>query len=156
MSAFSAIRLFLALRLTRVRLIAQVTTPLATIRMVAARTIHPPHAMCGTNSRMSTKKASSDTSSVGNVKINKARRYRGEWAGEWKCAATASEKHISVMRAATGWMIRIEESECRVAEGSENSEADVLAKRPSARCQYTSWSGGAYVDPTPVLYIPVS
>jgi hypothetical protein len=42
--------------------------------MVAAKTIHPPHAMCGTNSRMSTRKASSETKSVGNVRIKRARR----------------------------------------------------------------------------------
>jgi hypothetical protein len=74
MSSFSAIRFFLALRLTSVRLIAHVTMPLATMIMVAAKTIHPPHATCGTNSRMSTRKASSETRSVGKVKINSARR----------------------------------------------------------------------------------
>lgn len=124
-------RFFLALRLTKVLLIAQVTTPLATIMMVAASTIHPPHATCGTNSRISTKKASSETSSVGNVSINRARRYRGEWAGEWKCAATESPKHISVRNAATGWTMSIEESECRVADGREKSESAPSGKRSS-------------------------
>jgi hypothetical protein len=84
MSGFSAILFFRAFRLTKVRLIAHVTTPLATMMMVAARTIHPPHAICGTNSKISTKKASRDTRRVGNVRIRRARRYRGEWAGEWK------------------------------------------------------------------------
>jgi hypothetical protein len=42
--------------------------------MVAARTIHPPQATCGTKSKMSTRKASSDTNRVGNVRISKARR----------------------------------------------------------------------------------
>lgn len=78
MSSFSAMRLFLALRLTSVRLIAHVTMPLATIIMVAANTIHPPQPTCGTNSRISTRKASSVTNSVGKVKIRSARRYRGE------------------------------------------------------------------------------
>lgn len=77
-SSFSAIRLFLALRLTSVRLMAHVTIPLATMRMVAPSTIHPPHPTCGTNNKISTRKASNDTRSVGNVKINNARRYRGE------------------------------------------------------------------------------
>jgi hypothetical protein len=105
---------------------------------------------------MSTRKASRDTSRVGKVKISRARRYRGEWAGEWKWAATASEKHISVMRAATGCTIRMDESECRVADGSENSEEGASTKRPSARDQYTSThvDGGATRPPS--LYIPVS
>jgi len=70
---------------------------------------------------MSTKKASNETRRVGKVSISSARRYRGECAGEWKCAATASRKQISVMNAATGWTMRIEVSEWRVADGSENS-----------------------------------
>jgi hypothetical protein len=67
-------RLFLALRLTKVLLIAHVTIPLAVMMMVAAKTIHPPHAMCGTKSRMSTRKASSETRSVGKVRIRRASR----------------------------------------------------------------------------------
>lgn len=84
---------------------------------------------------MSTKKARSETSSVGKVKISSARRYRGECAGEWKWAATASEKHIKVMSAATGCTIRIEESECRVAEGKENSSSGALLNKLSVKCQ---------------------
>jgi len=53
---------------------AQVTIPLATIMTVAARTIHPPHAMCGTKSRISTRKARSETRRVGKVRINRASR----------------------------------------------------------------------------------
>jgi hypothetical protein len=53
---------------------AQVTIPLATMMMVAARTIHPPHAMCGTKSSISTRKARSETRRVGKVRISKARR----------------------------------------------------------------------------------
>jgi CBS-domain-containing membrane protein len=74
MLSFSAMRLFLALRLTSVRLMAQVTMPLATMMMVAARTIHPPQATCGTKSKMSTRKASSETRSVGKVKMSRAWR----------------------------------------------------------------------------------
>ena len=101
--------------------------------MVAPRTTHPPHAICGTKSKMSTKKASSETNNVGKVNISRASRYRGECAGEWKCAATASTKQISVMNAATGWTIRIEDSECRVAYGSEKSDSE--PKRPSISIQ---------------------
>lgn len=53
---------------------AQVTTPEAMMRMVAARTIHPPHCMCGTKRRMSTRKAKRATSRVGNVRMSRARR----------------------------------------------------------------------------------
>jgi hypothetical protein len=67
-------RFFLALRLTSVRLIAHVTIPLATIMIVAPKTIHPPQPTCGTNSRISTRKASSDTKRVGKVKMSSARR----------------------------------------------------------------------------------
>lgn len=74
MSSFSAMRLLRALRLTSVRLIAQVTIPLATIMMVAPSTIHPPHPTCGTNSKISTRKASSETRRVGNVNMSRARR----------------------------------------------------------------------------------
>lgn len=77
-SAFSAILFLRALRDTKVLLIAHVTIPDATIRIVAARTIHPPHCMCGTKSRMSTRKARRETRRVGNERINNARRYRGE------------------------------------------------------------------------------
>jgi hypothetical protein len=133
MSSFSAMRLFLALRLTRVRLIAHVTMPLATMIMVAPSTIHPPQATCGTNSRMSTRKASRETRSVGKVKISSARRYRGEWAGEWKWAATARPKQIRVMKAATGCTMRIEDRACRDAAGSEKSGVGASLNRRSAR-----------------------
>jgi hypothetical protein len=77
-SSFSAILFFLAFLLTSVLRMAQVTTPLAVMMIVAASTIHPPQAICGTNNRISTKNARSETSSVGNVRIRSASRYRGE------------------------------------------------------------------------------
>lgn len=104
-------RFLRALRETRVLRIAQVTTPEAMMRIVAARTIHPPHCIWGTNSRMSTRKARRATSRVGKVNIKRASRYLGEWAGEWKWAATARPKQIRVSRAAMGCTIRIEDSE---------------------------------------------
>jgi hypothetical protein len=100
---------------------AHVTMPLATMMMVAASTIHPPQATWGTKSRISTRKARSDTRSVGKVKISSASKYRGEWAGEWKWAATASPKQISVMKAATGCTIRMDERAWRELAGSEKS-----------------------------------
>lgn len=150
-------RFFLALRLTRVLLIAQVTTPLATMMTVAAKTIQPPHAICGTNSRMSTRNARSETRSVGNVSINRASRYRGEWAGEWKCAATASPKHINVRKAATGCTIRIEDRECRVADGNENSESGAFAKRPSTSTSQFGFTVATYGSGSlHAQHIPVS
>lgn len=65
-------RFLRAFRLTRVRRMAQVTTPEATMRMVAASTIQPPHWVCGTNSKMSTRKARSVTKRVGMVKMRSA------------------------------------------------------------------------------------
>jgi hypothetical protein len=131
MSSFSAIRLFLALRLTNVRLIAHVTMPLATMRMVAAKTTHPPQATCGTNSKISTRKASSVTSSVGKVNISSPKRYFDEWAGEWKCAATERPKQTSVMRAATGCTIRMDDKAWRELAGSEKSASEPSGNRLS-------------------------
>lgn len=74
MSSFSAMRFLRAFRLTSVLRMAHVTIPLATIMMVAAKTIQPPQATCGTKSRMSTRKASSETRRVGKVKMSRARR----------------------------------------------------------------------------------
>lgn len=74
MSAFSAIRFLRAFLLTSVLRMAQVTTLEAMIRMVAASTIQVPHCICGTNSKMSTKKARRVTRRVGMVKISRARR----------------------------------------------------------------------------------
>lgn len=53
------------------------------------------------------------------VRMKSASRKRGEWAGEWKCAATAREKHIKASNAATGWTIKMYDTECRVPAGSE-------------------------------------
>ncbi|KAI7456578.1 hypothetical protein KC368_g70 [Hortaea werneckii] len=50
-------RFLRAFLLTSVLRMAQVTTEDAMMRMVAASTIHPPQFICGTNRRMSTKKA---------------------------------------------------------------------------------------------------
>lgn len=107
MSSFSAMRFVLAFLLMSVLRIAQVRTLDATIKMVAASTIQPPHAMRGTKSRMSTRNARSEASSVGIVNMRRARRKRADDAGAWKCADTASIAHISVSNAAIGWMIRM-------------------------------------------------
>lgn len=131
MSAFSAIRFLRAFLLTRVRRIAQVTTLDATMRIVAASMIQPPHSTCGTNSRMSTKKARRVMSRVGMVRMRRARRKRGECPGAWKCAATAREKHIKTSNAAIGCTIRMEDRLVRVVEGNEKSSALSPEKRPS-------------------------
>ena len=81
---------------------AHVTMPLARISIVETRTIHPPHAKCGTKSRISTKNARRVIRSVGIDSIRRARRYRGECEGECRWAAAARIKHIKVSRAATG------------------------------------------------------
>jgi hypothetical protein len=112
---------------------AQVTMLEPMMRMVAPKTIHPPHCMCGTNRRMSTRKASRVTSRVGKVRMRRARRYRGEWDGPWKCAATARPKQMRFSRAAMGWTMRMEERLLRVLEGSEKSSlVSPPEKRPSA------------------------
>ena len=49
--------------------------------------------------------------------MNKSRRYRAEWEGEWKWATTARTNIARVMRAATGWMTRVEERVVRADEG---------------------------------------
>lgn len=78
MSAFSAMRFLRAFLLTSVLRMAQVTTEDAMMRMVAASTIHPPQFICGTNRRMSTRKARRVTRRVGMVRMRRARRYLGE------------------------------------------------------------------------------
>ena len=60
-------------------------------------------------------------SNVGIERISTARRYRGEWDGECRCATAERMKHIKVKRAATGCTIRIEESDDRVLGESEKS-----------------------------------
>lgn len=92
---------------------AHVTTPQETRTMVAARTIHPPHCKRGTKRRISTRKASRETRTVGRRRMSKARRYRGEWDGERKWAAAAMIKQTKVRNAATGCTIRMEERELR-------------------------------------------
>jgi hypothetical protein len=61
---------------------AQDTIPLAAIRMVAARTIYEPHAICGTKRRTSIKKERSETINVRILSMNTPRRYLGECEGE--------------------------------------------------------------------------
>lgn len=71
------------------------------------------------------------------MKMRSARRKRGECAGEWKWAATASPKQISVIRAATGCTIRIEDSAWRELAGSEKSELGASLKSDSGgNCQF--------------------
>lgn len=119
---------------------AQVTTPQETRMMVAASTIHPPHCRCGTKSKMSTKNASKDTSSVGRSRISKARRKRGECDGLWKWAAAARQRQTRVRKAATGCTIRIDESDLRALDGRLKSlllllipAADELSYRTHSR-----------------------
>lgn len=85
--------------------------------MVAARTIQPPHCKCGTKRRTSTKKARRETRRVGSRRIRTPRRYRGEWEGEWKWAATERPKQTKVRKAAMGWTMRREVKERRMLEG---------------------------------------
>jgi len=88
--------------------------------------------MWGTKRRISTRKARRVMSRVGIVRMRTPRRKRGLWDGEWKCAATARAKQIRVRKVAMGWTTRIEERECRVAEGREKSEeSSFLPKRVS-------------------------
>jgi hypothetical protein len=133
MSAFSAMRFLRAFLLTSVRRIAQVTTLDATMRIVAASMIQPPHSTCGTKSRMSTRKAKRVMSKVGMVRIRRARRKRGECPGAWKCAAIARQKQIKTSNAAIGCTIKIEDRLVRVVEGNEKSSATSPVKRPSTR-----------------------
>jgi len=129
MSLFSSILFFLAFLLTKVRLIAQVSTLQTVMMIVAASTIHPPHAMCGINSRISTRNASRVMRSVGKVKIKSARRNRGECDGPRKCNAAPRSVQTSVIKAATGCTTRIEESAWRLSEGSVKSF--VVEKMPA-------------------------
>jgi len=121
MSLFSSILFFLAFRLTSVRLIAQVSTLHTVMMIVAASTIHPPQAICGINSRISTRKASSVMRSVGKVKIKSASRNRGECDGPRKCNAAPRSVQTSVIKAATGCTTRMDERACRLSEGSVKS-----------------------------------
>jgi hypothetical protein len=154
MSAFSAIRFLRAFLLTSVLRIAQVTTLDMMIRMVAAKTIQPPHDMCGTKSRMSTRNASNVTRSVGMVRIRRASKYRGDEEGAWKCAATPRPKHTSVNNAATGWTINMELSVLRVACEREKLSAPGPVKRPSV--EYPTVTGrqspSLHHPKTPRLY----
>jgi hypothetical protein len=113
-SEFSAIRFFRAFLLTSVLLMPQVRTPPATNRIVAASTIHPPHARCGTNNKTSMRKASRVTRSVGRRRIMRASRYRGECEGACRCAVPARMRQTSVRKAATGWTMRRVAREWRV------------------------------------------
>ena len=83
---------------------------------------------------MSTRKASRVMRRVGMVRMSKARRYLGELEGEWKCVATASPKQTSVRNAETGCTMRMEESECRVADGRVKSPVLSLENILSTNC----------------------
>jgi hypothetical protein len=111
-------RFFLAFLLTKVLRIAQVTTPLATTRIVAASMIHPPHDRCGTNKRMSTRNASSDMRRVGSTSMMSPRRYLEECDAAWVCDVTANTKQTRVRSAATGCTMRIEDNDLR-ADGDK-------------------------------------
>ena len=95
---------------------AQVTRPLAKIKMVETNTIHPPHCRCGTNSRISTRNASNVINKVGSSRISKAVRKRGECDGACKCVVAANIKQISVSKAAIGCTMSIAARECRALE----------------------------------------
>ena len=71
-------------------------------------------------------------SNVGIVRMSKARRYRGELEGAWKCAATAKPKQTRTKKVAIGWTMRMEERECRVDHGNEKS-LSVLVNSESVR-----------------------
>lgn len=89
--------------------------------MVAASTIQPAHCKCGTNSRISTRKARRVTRSVGRRRMSKASRNRGECEGPWKWAAPARQRQTRFKNAAIGCTIRMAESDLRVLEGRSNS-----------------------------------
>jgi hypothetical protein len=105
---------------------AQVTTPQDTRIMVEASTIHPPHFRCGTKSRISTRNARRVTSSVGRRRMRSARRKRGECDGAWKWAAAARQRQTRVRKAATGWTMRIDDSDLRALEGRLKSSPVLL------------------------------
>src|SRR4051812_5307616 len=100
-------RRFLAFRLTKVLLIAHDTIPLAAIRIVAAKTMYDPHAMCGTKSRTSIRNERSEVIKVRILRMKIPRRYRGEWEGAWKWAAAAITAMTRVNSAAIGCTTRI-------------------------------------------------
>ena len=81
-SAFSAIRRLRALRPTKVRRMAHVTTLHTVIMMVAASTTQPPHCMWGTKRRISMRKARRVMRRVGKDRIRRSKRKRGECEGE--------------------------------------------------------------------------
>jgi len=85
---------------------------------VAAKTIQPPQARLGIKSKMSTRNARRVTSRVGNVRMRRARRYRGECEGPRRCDAAAKTVQSKVNTAATGCTIRIDESLFRLSCGS--------------------------------------
>ena len=106
--------------------------------IVAASTIHPPHAICGINSRISTRKASRVMRRVGKVKIKSASRNRGECDGPRKCNAAPRSVQTSVMKAATGCTTRMDERACRLSEGSVKSF--VVEKIPAIQMRLVSCS----------------
>ena len=61
---------------------AHVMMPEIATKMTEPRTIQPPHCTCGTNSSISTRKASKVIRKVGRRRMNSPSRYRAEWEGE--------------------------------------------------------------------------
>lgn len=80
-SAFSARRLWRALRETSIRRMAHVTMPQNAWTTVEPRTNQPPQLRWGTNMRMSTRKASKVTRKVGKRTTSSAMWKRDEWPG---------------------------------------------------------------------------
>jgi hypothetical protein len=127
-----------------------VITPEMVIKMVDPRTIQPPHCRCGTNNKISTRKASRVTRRVGNSKIRRPSKYLAEWDGECRCPAAASPRATRFMNAATGWTMRRDDRELRVFEGRFQLPASSLAKRPSIAVSGSAMRDLMYI--VPVVY----
>lgn len=125
-----------AFRLTRVRRIAHDIMPLAAMRIVAARTIYDPQAMCGTKRRTSMRKESRARTRVRMLSMKIPRRYRGEWDGEWRCAAAARIAITRVKKAAMGCTIRMVERVARAAVGRSKLSWSSLLNRLAVLYQH--------------------
>jgi hypothetical protein len=97
--------------------------PLRATIAVAAMTRYEPQARWGMNNKTSTSSASRQTRKSMTVMMNRMRRYLDECAGPWKCAAPAMTKMTNVRKAATGWTIRIDDSDSRTLAGRSNDGA---------------------------------
>lgn len=141
---------------------AQDTIPLAATRIVAAKTIYDPQAMCGTNSNTSMRKESSDKIKVRMLKMKIPRRYRGECEGAWKCADAARMSMTKVKRAAMGCTIRMAESVVLVALGRSKVAVSESVNSPSTVHQYVYKQRSSHIPDNsslktkiPRIYIPV-